>query len=339
MFLSKQKNGVYYLYFVIDDKRYKISTKTKMKAEALKFLKSFDPEIRNKIPETESICLAAFTDQYLSYSETQHRPNTTRTAKSTLREFLKYTGNIMLNEISARNTEQFISHKAKECNPFTLRKHYVTLKSIFATAERWKYVSTNPMKGIPKPKLPEQIPLYFTRQDFSILLKAMGNDNDFKELCVFAVLSGLRQSEIAQLSWANIDFENRIIRVRNSDSFITKSGKNRAVPINDYLYKILIFKQSHATSSLIFARNGKPYRHEFISKRLKKYIRQAGLDDRLHFHSLRHTFASWLVQDGASLYEVKTLLGHVDMRTSMIYAHLQPELMHTTVNKLTLNND
>lgn len=332
MFLSKQKHGVYYLFYVEAGKRCKVSTKSKMKAEAFRFLKSFDPSEINKAPEIQPICLSDFTAQYLAYSDAQHRPNTTRTAKSTLREFQKYAGNIMLNGISTRDTEQFLSHKAKECNSFTLRKHYVTLKSIFSTAERWKYVSINPMKGVPKPKLPEQIPMYFSKEDFSKLIQAM--DTDFKELCIFAVLSGLRQSEIAQLSWTDIDFETRVIRVRNSDSFTTKSGKNRTVPINDDLFKMLYLKQSSAICPLIFHRNKKTYRHEFISKRLKKYVRLAGLNDGLHFHSLRHTFASWLVEDGATLYEVQKLLGHSDQRTSMIYAHLQPEKLHETVNKI-----
>ncbi len=66
-------------------------------------------------------------------------------------------------------------------------------------------------------------------------------------------------------------------------------------------------------------------------------IREGNLKDgRLHFHSLRHTFASWLVQDGASLYEVQKLLGHSNARTTQVYSHLAANEMHGTVNRIAI---
>ena len=75
---------------------------------------------------------------------------------------------------------------------------------------------------------------------------------------------------------------------------------------------------------------------DFISKTFKKCVLDAELDERLHFHSLRHTFASWLVQEGVSLYEVQKLLGHPSSSVTQIYSHLQPEQMHSTVNRIDL---
>ena len=70
--------------------------------------------------------------------------------------------------------------------------------------------------------------------------------------------------------------------------------------------------------------------------KLKKYVTEIGLDGKLHFHSFRHTFASWLVQDGVSLYEVQKLLGHSNIAVTQVYSHLQPEGLHSTVNKISL---
>ena len=68
---------------------------------------------------------------------------------------------------------------------------------------------------------------------------------------------------------------------------------------------------------------GRP-NEEDVSKRFKRYVRMAGLSDDIHFHSLRHTYASWLVMAGVDLFRVKELLGHVDISTTMRYAHLAP---------------
>jgi site-specific recombinase XerD len=73
----------------------------------------------------------------------------------------------------------------------------------------------------------------------------------------------------------------------------------------------------------------------WVSHKFKYYVYEARFsDDRLHFHSLRHTFASWLVQDGVSLYEVQKLLGHSSIAVTQVYSHLQPEQLHATVNRL-----
>jgi site-specific recombinase XerD len=71
-----------------------------------------------------------------------------------------------------------------------------------------------------------------------------------------------------------------------------------------------------------------------VSKKFKKYIREVGLVEQFTFHSLRHTFASHLVQKGVSLYIVSKLLGHSDMKTTEIYAHLAPETFLDVVNIL-----
>lgn len=70
--------------------------------------------------------------------------------------------------------------------------------------------------------------------------------------------------------------------------------------------------------------------------RRNQYVHKLGLNEKLHFHSLRHTFASWLVQNGVSLYEVQKLLGHGNISVTQVYAHLQPERLHSTVNRISI---
>lgn len=77
-------------------------------------------------------------------------------------------------------------------------------------------------------------------------------------------------------------------------------------------------------------------RRDTLTHAFKKQVKAFGLSNDIHFHSLRHTFASWLVQDGVSLYQVDRLLGESDTKTTEIYAHLQPESMHDVVQRIPI---
>jgi site-specific recombinase XerD len=92
-----------------------------------------------------------------------------------------------------------------------------------------------------------------------------------------------------------------------------------------------------ACSELVFHFKGKAINPNWVSKTFKAYARKAGLNDKLHFHSLRHTFASWLVQDGVSIYEVQKLLGHSSVKVTEVYSHLAASELHGAVNRLNLN--
>jgi site-specific recombinase XerD len=86
-------------------------------------------------------------------------------------------------------------------------------------------------------------------------------------------------------------------------------------------------------ASVFYDRYGVKLRELTISHKFKKYVRKSGLNDKLHFHSLRHSFASALVISGVSLYAVQKLLGHTTSKTTEIYAHLLPQQLHDEVNK------
>ncbi len=110
----------------------------------------------------------------------------------------------------------------------------------------------------------------------------------------------------------------------------------RTVPMNDTVANLLRAK-SLREGPVFNGRRGRRANPHFVSKKFKEAVRNLGLDGRLHFHSLRHTFASLLVQRGVSLYEVQNLLGHSTVAVTQIYAHLQPSTLQSTVNKISLN--
>ena len=95
------------------------------------------------------------------------------------------------------------------------------------------------------------------------------------------------------------------------------------------------FQSISGSSTNVFARSGNRLSQSYVEHKFKQYVRSAGLKENLKFHSLRHTFATWLVQNGASIYEVQKLLGHSDIKTTQIYAHLMASELHSTVNRIS----
>jgi len=145
-------------------------------------------------------------------------------------------------------------------------------------------------------------------------------------------------SELINMKWNWIDLQHRMITVRNSSGFQTKSKKDRIIPMSNQVHEIYSrrFNQSqYYLNGFVFYRQKEIKLYgPFVSKKFKSVVRKLNLDERIHFHSLRHSFASSLVQKGVSLYIVKELLGHSDIATTQIYSHLRTQNLFDAINKL-----
>jgi len=265
-------------------------------------------------------------------------PNTLATYRSAVNEFVRVVGDIGLEEVGAKEIETFVSKKTVEASDFTARKHFASLSSVFAAARRWKVIKTNPFDDVRRPKVRQAEPVYFTETDFRTLIGQM-NDPDLKDITIVAGLTGLRLNEILNLHWDDVDFARKTICVKNTSTFTTKSKRNRYVPMHDQLPGLLMRRKETAACDLVFHRDGKALSRFPVSRRFKEHVRRSGLNQRLHFHSLRHTFATWLVQSGVSIFEVQKLLGHSSIGVTQIYAHLASSELHSSVNKIEMKLD
>jgi integrase len=210
------------------------------------------------------------------------------------------------------------------------------LKAAFSVAIRWKLIDENPCALVEQLPTPDETPHFFTPADFEKLLGAITQDW-LREMVVFAALTGLRRGELCNLKWQDIDFATKVVQIHSSATFKTKQGKRRVVALNNTAYLVLKARKEHSPSEYVFTWDDKKIRDQHAGRLLKRAVRAAKLSDQqLHFHSLRHTFASWLVQNGASLCQVQSLLGHSNPRITQVYAHLQPSEMHDIVERLPL---
>jgi integrase len=139
-----------------------------------------------------------------------------------------------------------------------------------------------------------------------------------------ALETGLRRGELLGLTWDRIDLSRGVIRLE-----VTKSGKRREVPMRQVLYDVL--------AALPEPREGRVFRTRSIRTAFENAVEEARIDS-LHFHDLRHHFASWFVMRGGTLPALQKLLGHADLKMTLRYAHLAPEYLRDEVTKTERTN-
>jgi integrase len=341
MFLSK-RSGVYYLWYLDSQgRRQKISTKSTTKSGALAFLWKFKPKelvttTANAIEPRKKI--SDLFSEYQTHSATIHTKHTQRCYKDCMDQFLEAVGDKELLRVSVREIERFLEKKRTEVSNWTARRHHIVLASVFEAARRWGYITSNPCRQVTRAKMIEVHPVFFSEDELRILYNSI-EDLDFRDLVLCAFATGMRLGEIVSLRWSQIDINKKIINVENTEGFTTKSKKCRVIPMNDMVLELLQRQAKKRACDYVFHSGGKKYLEDHVSKTFKKYVLKSGVNPKLHFHSLRHGFCSILVQKGVSLYEVQQLAGHSSPAVTQIYSHLQPELMHNTINKITLNLD
>ncbi len=207
--------------------------------------------------------------------------------------------------------------------------HYITvLKAFYNYLYQENIINKNPTINILKPKTPKKLPNYLTIEEVSRLLNVnliKPYDYRDKAMIELAYATGVRVSELTSLKLSNIDMTNSFIRVMG------KGSKERIIPFGDiaekylkiYLekYRDLILKNKDSDYLFINYKGEKISRQSFF-KFIKKQAKIAGIKKEISPHILRHSVATHLLNNGADLKIIQELLGHSDLSTTEIYAHL-----------------
>ena len=333
-----KKSSNYQLIYFRDGKRTSVSTGTANKLEAEKFLTSFGPmpkpepqqikpliNLNNFIKEYKTYVLNTYSEKYLKKAVTP-----------AFNQLQKFIPDISLELISTKSIDQFISSVYSK-SKFAASLYHRTLKAAFNKALIWNYIQENPFNKIKSPKVTKSFPAYLSEAELILILNKT-DDELLKDIFTTAFYTGMRLNEILNMKWNWIDFNQNIITVKNSEDFKTKNKRDRIIPIHNKVHSILkknlpLNKQS-AHPLVFYRKKDIKLNGEFISKQFKKAVRSAELNDNIHFHSLRHSFASALVQRSVSLYAVKELLGHEDIKTTQIYSHLTQSSLSNAIQLL-----
>jgi integrase/recombinase XerC len=215
----------------------------------------------------------------------------------------------------------------------TTARKLATLRSFYKFLVRRGSVSANPLSTIPKQE--KRLPKCLDLEQVQKLLEAPG-DGDLlsaRDRAMLEVLysSGIRVSELVELEMADLDLQEGVLRVRG------KGRKDRLTPIGSQAIKALqrYFElrsvdsrcQGPQSHRVFLNKHGDSLSTRSVRRKLDKYLLSAGLDPGISPHTLRHSFATHLLNNGADLRSVQELLGHQSLSTTQIYTHLTTQRM------------
>ena len=169
-------------------------------------------------------------------------------------------------------------------------------------------------------------------EEFNKLLEVIDNE-DLKDVVLFAINTGLRQMELLRLTWKQVNMDEKLLYV-NNQVYMSKTGKVRTIPLDNKAMEILNKRFNNRNTDYIFTYHDKEIKQDLMTHKFKSYVKKAEINPKLNFHSLRHTFASWLVQKGATIYDVSKLLGHSTIKSTEVYAHLRVDELRGAVERL-----
>ena len=344
MFIFKSKKSPFYqITYEVNGKRTTKSTKKRTLEEAelelLKFQKS--SSVTEEVIVTENcsknkLSLTEFQTEYIEYIRPIKSRKYLVSINLSFNQFISFCGNKSIEEIDMRTIDKFITSTFGRTQRGA-HQYYRTLKAAFNKALQWNYISVNPFTKIKFPRISKSYPAFITEDEMLIII-ANTSYQYLKDIFNVAFYTGLRLGELINMKWSWINFPQNHIVVECSEEFQTKSKKDRIVPMSEKVRTLLKSRfQSnlHSSKEFVFYHfKGRKLHQETISKQFKDVVRKLNLDDKIHFHTLRHSFASMLVQRGVSLYVVKELLGHEDLSTTQIYSHLQKQNLMDAVNLL-----
>ena len=249
-------------------------------------------------------------------------------------------GDLPLKEINPRLIESVLGEMAKAGkSPRTQDHARMVLSGIISTAIRHDlFDGPNPCQKVKVVKQDNRRVRFLTPEEARRLLEVLkARSPQTHDEALMAIFCGLRAGEIFALTWADVDFANRQVFIRDPK----KNKHDRFAYMTGEVYAMLKSRYNgQKPQSLIFPdSNGRE--QVSVNATFKRVVHDLGFNDgitdrrlKLVFHSLRHTYASWLVQDGEALYTVKELMGHSTLQMTERYSHLAPNHLRQAADRL-----
>lgn len=272
--------------------------------------------------------------QFLNYLEGGRgaSPHTIRNYTGDLKDFFGFLNGKSLGEVDPLVIRGFLAHlKSRGHSKATLSRKLAALRSFFKYLARENHLRSNPVLGISSPKREKKLPLFLDLSEVTSLIEAPSAETweGKRDRSILETLysSGVRVSELVGLNRGDVDLLSNLLKIRG------KGKKERIVPIGekalralrDYLEAIpqsLNKKNDGSQGSLFLNRSGNRLTDRSVRRLIVKYSRRVALKSGISPHTLRHTFATHLLDRGADLRSVQELLGHANLSTTQIYTHV-----------------
>ena len=268
--------------------------------------------------------------------------NTLQSYKRDLKQFENYLGTIegKYNELTNDGIKDYIKYMQEQGKKTsTISRGLAAIRSFYQYETKNKQVEKDPTEGIQSPKIEKRVPSVLTSSEVALLLEQPKNvdlkGTRDKAMLEFAYATGMRVTEIISLNVEDINLETGYATCRNGK-------KERTVPIGEMSLKALKDYMLNARHTMIkddneqalFVNvNGQRLTRQGFWKIIKYYKEQAHIDKDITPHVLRHSFATHLLQNGADLKSIQTMLGHSDILSTQIYMQFQDESLKNIYKK------
>jgi integrase/recombinase XerC len=252
------------------------------------------------------------------------------------------SGNLQLEKIDRLAVRSFMGHLyEKNLSGSTMRRKLSTLSSFFRFLCREEYIENNVAKTVPAPRIQNKLPSYFSIDEMFRLLQ-LPEGEEFLPTRDRAMLElfyscGLRISELVSLTLEDINLGSRMVKV------LGKGGKERLLPIGRHCIDALksylnvrmdkVRKSDPIPDKLFLNHRGAGITVRGMRKVVDKYIKQGNFPGGVSPHSIRHSFATHLLEGGADLRSIQELLGHSSLSTTQKYTHLTLDRLSETYDK------
>ena len=264
--------------------------------------------------------------QYLEYLELEKglSLNTIEAYKSDLYFFAQFVNTDSLSEITRLDINHYILHlKEKKLSPTSVIRKIASLRGFFKWTSAMNFLKINPASTIEQPKIPKRLPKVMTVKEIEEILKSNLTLSESAEIELL-YSCGLRVSELVNLKLYDIDLTSKYVRC------FGKGAKERIIPLGEkakekleeyfQLRKFLVKKFNLNTKQLLISESGRIINRQDVYNLIHKIGKE--IHKNISPHTLRHSFATHLLENGADLRVVQELLGHSDVSTTQLYTHI-----------------
>lgn len=277
---------------------------------------------------------------YITYLtiERQLSSNTVDGYKRDLIDFYTFL-NKKYKDITKNDIISYLGYMNKKLNPKSINRHIVSVKNFFKYLERNDYIKENVTSDITGVKMKKSIPKVLSEEDINKLLDINTHDSiSYRNKAMLELMysSGLRVSELLTLTISNIDLNMNTVRI------FGKGSKERIMPIDDiaskYLFEYInLYRNTllkNKTSDILFLNSrGEKLSRQGFFKILKGIALEKGINKDISPHTIRHTFATHMLNHGADLRSIQTMLGHENIETTQIYTHVSNNYVKENYNE------
>ena len=270
---------------------------------------------------------------YLQHATAAKTPATIRNESSIYAKWLRPAlGNTPVSSLRPSHVEELSLHVVTRGKSAQTVRHVIALISqIWNMAQVHDVVSgENPCRRVKKPQQDSRRMRFLTPNEATALLNALKvRSKDTYDSAVLSLFAGLRAGEIHALTWSDVNFEAGTLYIRDP-----KNRHSRHAYLSIEIEQVLKDREVENKKYALIFPSVKGGQRIAVSDTFEKVVNELGLNEDINdarqkvvFHTLRHTFASWLVQRGTPLYTVAELMGHTSLEMTKRYAHLAPDTM------------